>query len=527
MSLSITEIARMHKDFIYKQLNEIEQQLFTSSEEDQELVRRAVFSVRNKSVIFERYVPFSGNLYTIVQDVKSPNVTIEFTNNKINCTCPAKGPCRHKLAVLLSLFQYFDSVQDWTNSWRAKKTVEMSQLASERSPESWRALINEVMKPHISSEKRIEGYAIMTVVEMANTRLARYLPFEREWAPLFKLFSELGIFIHILRQNSHSTFQDSNQQYYMEYYADKAVEKIDRYVNDLASQSRLFSMDIFYDEIQSMALELIQINSKYNAIQLNIYLLLWRKLLNEHSRIEKEYAHLQSLYETASAETKNIIKPLLVLFNLKLNNYKQLQILLDDINVNEVEFYIKIVQYTNQTEQTEMSNYILKAILPYLKSFIQEVLPATSRQTFSYVIDQLYENVSLTEEEQLLLYTSLGKHGVMPFSNYLIRHQRFEEWAALHQLYPTSFSYLEACGLKTVLEHHPSVTLPLYHHFAMEELAQKSRMNYKQAVRIWKSMRTAAKKSGKTPYFEQYIQVIRTDYKRLRALQEELDKGNF
>ena len=61
----------------------------------------------------------------------------------------------------------------------------------------------------------------------------------------------------------------------------------------------------------------------------------------------------------------------------------------------------------------------------------------------------------------------------------------------------------------------------------MEELAQKTRMNYKQAVRIWKGMRSAAKKAGKTAYFEQYIQIIRTDYKRLRALQEELDKANF
>ena len=70
MSLSIMEIARMHKEFIYKQLNEMEHTLLPSSDEDQELVRRAIFSVRNKSVIFERYVPFSQNLYTIVQDVK-------------------------------------------------------------------------------------------------------------------------------------------------------------------------------------------------------------------------------------------------------------------------------------------------------------------------------------------------------------------------------------------------------------------------------------------------------------------------
>ena len=212
MSLSIMEIARMHKEFIYKQLNEMEHTLLPSSDEDQELVRRAIFSVRNKSVIFERYVPFSQNLYTIVQDVKSPNVTIEFSQERISCTCPANGLCRHQLAVMLALYQYFDSVQDWTNNWRSKKSVQMSVLAEERSPKSWRNLIDEVMKPHIASDKRIEGYAIMTVADMARTRLNRYMPFEREWVPMFKLFCEFGIFIHIMRQTATATYQDSNQQ---------------------------------------------------------------------------------------------------------------------------------------------------------------------------------------------------------------------------------------------------------------------------------------------------------------------------
>jgi uncharacterized Zn finger protein len=69
--------------------------------------------------------------------------------------------------------------------------------------------------------------------------------------------------------------------------------------------------------------------------------------------------------------------------------------------------------------------------------------------------------------------------------------------------------------------------LSIYHHFAMEELNQKSRMNYKQAVKLWKSMRNASKKAGRSSFFEEYIRVIRTENKRLRALQEELDKGNL
>ena len=51
------------------------------------------------------------------------------------------------------------------------------------------------------------------------------------------------------------------------------------------------------------------------------------------------------------------------------------------------------------------------------------------------------------------------------------------------------------CGLKDVLQVEPATVLPLYHVYAMAEIAQKSRLNYKQAVRIWKSMRSARKAS--------------------------------
>jgi len=40
-------------------------------------------------------------------------------------------------------------------------------------------------------------------------------------------------------------------------------------------------------------------------------------------------------------------------------------------------------------------------------------------------------------------------------------------------------------------------------------------------------MKSAAKKSGKLNFWTDYIQSISEQYKRLRALQEELEKGNL
>jgi len=161
------------------------------------------------------------------------------------------------------------------------------------------------------------------------------------------------------------------------------------------------------------------------------------------------------------------------------------------------------------------------------EAFLQEVVPVVQRAQYVRQFQLLFDEIQLTEEEEAILYSAFGVYGLQPFSSFLIKKGRYRDWAALHQLNPSSLSYLEMCGLKDVLQVEPATVLPLYHVYAMAEIAQKSRMNYKQAVRIWKSMRSAAKRAGKMAYFETYIQTIRSEYKRLRALQEEIEKGNL
>lgn len=122
MALSISDVAHRHSAFIRQQLEEMERLLQPSSIEDEELVRRAVFSVRNKSVLFERFVAQKDVLFTVVQDVRPAEVTVDFSQQLIVCTCPQQNCCRHKLGVILGLYQYLGSVQEWTSNWRAQKT---------------------------------------------------------------------------------------------------------------------------------------------------------------------------------------------------------------------------------------------------------------------------------------------------------------------------------------------------------------------------------------------------------------------
>ena len=132
---TIQWLAKEHELFIRQQLQLAGRFLVSSSTDDEELVRRAVFTVRNKSIVFERYISRAEMLYVTVQDVRPAMVEVNFLQTTVACSCPEKQMCRHKLAVLLSLYQYFDSVQDWAAEWRASSNTPPKSLANTRTPD--------------------------------------------------------------------------------------------------------------------------------------------------------------------------------------------------------------------------------------------------------------------------------------------------------------------------------------------------------------------------------------------------------
>ncbi|MDN4492137.1 hypothetical protein [Ureibacillus aquaedulcis] len=530
MGISISTLAWEQATFIRTQLQQIEQSLHPSVTEDEELVRRALFAVRNKSVNIERYLPATTTLYAFVQDVRLTHVSINFRNQEIICDCPQEDWCRHKVSVILSLYQYIGSVQDWAAKWRAKKSINLHMLASNRSPENWLAMVDEVMTHLLPEGRQIEKHLISSISENAHSKLRKHLPFEREWQPIFKLFMEIAVLGKIWQHlNQFDTKFNGND--YFEYFFDRRFEYIQNTIDELSGKSRLFATDPFFDALQVLVREFLLERQHYTGRRLNIYLLFWDTVFIEKRRAQEELDHLMLYLENEELKSKLSEEvPLSTVFNvfhILLKEYDSLKQHLESISLDQMSVYFGLAKFASSRQDEIATELILKAMLPLLNDFINGHLMPSQRQMYVRRIHLLYDNVALSEQEELMLYSAFGAYGVQPYSHYLLKEKRYEEWVALHQLYPSSISYLETCGLREVIEEAPEVTLPLYHFYAIEEVNQKSRMNYKQAVRIWKMMKSASKKCGKTNFWADYIHTVREQYKRLRALQEELEKGNL
>ena len=97
----------------------------------------------------------------------------------------------------------------------------------------------------------------------------------------------------------------------------------------------------------------------------------------------------------------------------------------------------------------------------------------------------------------------------------------------IHSLVGFSVWEIEKDILKEIAASDPEALIPSYHRAAAFFIDQKNRSAYKEAARHLKKLRTLYKKAKKQQVWERYISQLSASYKRLRALQEELQKGKL
>src|SRR5574344_1564116 len=137
LSLSLAQLAQVYQDTITTCLKAQTDTLQPTTPEHAELMTRAAFLVRNQAVTFTDYNTQSLTLTAAINDVSTFHVQIFLANQTVSCTC-LQGVCRHRVAALLALYQYNDSVQQFLETWRMPPPTL-------RTPEAWRRLAYDIV----------------------------------------------------------------------------------------------------------------------------------------------------------------------------------------------------------------------------------------------------------------------------------------------------------------------------------------------------------------------------------------------
>lgn len=519
MSLSVSTLVKENKEFILSSIQQMELKL-QSSDNNDDIVRRAIFAVRNKHIYFDKFTSPKSLLQITVQDVRPAKVFINFQEQTIVCDCQKEGWCRHKVSSLLALYQFIDSVQDWHSNWRMKKNVSLEVLAAKRTPNSWKRMIQDVFSNYLKENQKMNSQLLIALKDLVFTKLMNYVPFEREWKPIYKLFMEVSA-LNIMWEHLEKTNSIIESRHFEQFF-DEQFERIHALVEELKGTTRLFATDAFFDEMQVIIRNILLHRKGYEDRKIKLYCIFWDKIFTEKKRAKEELTILQEsiTFNTSAKIYSN-------LFYILLNDKESLERNMKIIKANEIPIDLHFANFAFSKNQFSCGEMILKAMLPLLHDYIHGHLEHQNRKQFVQTIHSLYEHLKLNEKEEMMLFSSYGAYGIQPYSNYLFKLKRYEDWIALHQIHPSSISYLESIGLQEVLEENPKAVLPLLHYYAVMEIEQKTRMNYKEAASILKKMKAACQKMGKMNFWTDYIYQLQMKFKRLKAFLEELERENI
>lgn len=487
--------------------------LHPSHSEDEELVRRAAFIVRNGAIKVTNYDPYNHRIDGVVQDVVPVQVRLLITEEASFCSCPADEFCRHRLAVIFSLYHQKSSLSDWLQQWRLKKTEQLSLLANERTPESWKTVVEATFHAVSADANWKERYRIDYSIQNIQQRIKKFTPFEREWQPLYRLFTSTVLLRILLTQI------EENELLHLRTTIQSEIENIQHEMQSLANKPRLFAADPFYDSLAKQIREIAQHSNGLIALRFQLVRLFWEHLFTEKKMRENEMAFFESIRNDSSLY--------LALFYVLLQKKDSLETLVKDINSSQLVEWIYVAKLAESLNDQDSLQILLTAIRPFIHEFVNSSFSPWNRSQIISQLYGLYKQIEMPDDQREELFWQFGSFGLRAYSDFLIDQQRYDDWVALHHRFSSTLDYAESCGMKTVIQESPESTLPLYHVLAIKEVRERNRHSYKQAVRIWKKMKAAAKKSGKVDYWNSYVQEIQSKYKRLRALQEEIQKGNL
>ena len=103
----------------------------------------------------------------------------------------------------------------------------------------------------------------------------------------------------------------------------------------------------------------------------------------------------------------------------------------------------------------------------------------------------------------------------------------FEEWADLQLGMGLRPDELDPADIRTTAKMAPSVLVPLYHQSVESWIALRNRQSYRMAVKQLKKLEKLYQSMKNKDDWSRYMNRIAVKYQRMRALQEELRKGNL
>lgn len=515
----------MHEDDIIELMETIKKTFRPENVVDKAKVHKAMQLVRIGTIRDDYYHDANRTFYATLEEVDESNsVSLNFEKGTTTCSCEHPHWCVHGMTIVFFLYGHFHSLTEWMDEWRRMETEQMKYQMNDRTPEAWHHTLAQLMNPIRVIGLNENPAVFIHKFSLIDQKAATLYPFEWEWKPVFDLYYRL----HALEAAwPYLSYHLANQQnsfsygkWYVKNWLTEQFSKIEDLLRSLSSKRQLFELDPFYNEIREMIRVFAIEQTGLFTERFRLYRAFWQSLFAQKLKREQELAKLAEV-------DSPVVQPLFAYFYVIEQRYDDLAKTVATIQPANIGAWFPLADVAEYEDDSKALSIIMQALIPFIPEYAKSHIPRSERAMFARRIDGLLEMADFPEDEREKMFFIYGDTGVDVYADFLVERERFKEWAALMHRYRVPHEIAEAGGLKLALKDDPVAIFPLLHFYAMNFISERNRQSYRRAVNIFRKMKNGAKKSGKHEFWNQYIETIRTKNKRLRALMEEIEKGNL
>ncbi|MGM0875050.1 MAG: SWIM zinc finger family protein [Bacillota bacterium] len=535
----------LSKELVLGAGEQIKQLLSHKDEDDRNLIKKGLILFRQGSIY--NVSTTSHTVSAKVQDVTSVQVELDLDDFVMStCTCPSTIICRHRIATFLYVYASVDRVGTFVDLWKEEtqvddvlksvrkastffkpeKDYEDSSLASwiaffDRQYEEW---YEKVSSPHQLFQSLFHHY---------YNSLKQKAPKSPEMKQFFIVQASVTVFIKILQLLNETKPTDYMLQHIIYPYIDQLIDNVGAAIREMKRYALPFALDpLLVDSVERFR-ELLYTSKHYQYERSNLYQLLWIELLRRDKfiSIEREWLEdrLEQEQKNGSPYAVEMETALMHMDFLQsrdeqiFNNLQKLTPAAMPFTFNWVE---DILKKKNWKRLSGWVSYMMNNATEYINS----ALPfEEKRQTIRYMMQLINEYGNATKDDQLF---EKACRKMLPFSyaeyhDYLLSKEKYKTLIELQTLLGFSLHEMDSYLLKDIEKSEPGVLLPLYVKAVQDEIRMKTRENYKMAVRYLKRIKAQYKKLKREEVWEDYIQHLTEQHKRLRAFKEELKKGKL
>ncbi|MBW8350304.1 hypothetical protein K0H71_12730 [Bacillus sp. IITD106] len=510
---------------------ELKSLLDPRSEVHEKLIQKGMILFRQQLVYG---VKFSNEkVEAKVQDVTPVNVELVFSHpSNSTCTCPEEGICRHQVALFFTVLSRTQSVflwlQEWKSHYQIADVLSTLQRGSdllkkmppqlEKGPEQWIERIrNAYQNTSVKNFYQLEEWA-----RVSYKRLLGFAPVEREWKPLFQLFAACESLKVI-----NSLASEPKKRTHLRSFSEQMLEEADEALSKLATTASPFAFDEYFHYLREYSHRFLEDETIFPTEYTDIYMKLWSELFKKKKELMQEWNHLNEKKEKEHDERIDIA-------------FIHIAILLgeDDAAIRQMkELGQKIAPYAlrwmkllqKERSKTRLNLYLpvfIDQITTYISSLAHSYEQAQFTRAFFQILDS---NAALNVDSSLLekVYMKLLPYSRFQYNEYLLAKQDFKKWAELQVYSKNGIDFIDRHTIEMVAKTDPSALKPLYHESITTLINNRGRDSYKRAVRYLKRLKRLYKKEKKLMQWELYLSTLLDKTKRLRAFQEECERGKL